>query len=350
MPGGALIRRLWKALPSSLRRSFWLSVGAIRRATLPFRVALVWRRGHPAGGVAEGVAIVGLMRDSRGVAQAARLFADGLERSEVDVLRLDAGPALRLAPIVSAVHPGRASQPTTLVSCLNPPELLRWLDANGGRDLKGRRHVGYWAWELPEAPAAWRAALRFVDEVWCHSDFAAEAIRRLAEGDVPVRTLPLPVFAIGAPRSDRARFDLPLRACVVLAAMDLRSSAARKNPLGALEAYLRARPEPDDDAVLVCKISGLDAQTHTATVLRQAAERRPDVRLLTELLSDADMRALTASSDIVLFASPSRGLWPHGRRSRVVQQGGGHDRLVRSDRVPGAERSGAGQLDACARQ
>lgn len=309
----SLPTRLWRRLPEGLRQRFWLTEQAARRAVLPLRVRSVWRRGAraPAG---SGVAVVGLLRDTRGVAQAARLFACALERDGLAVERIDAGPALAAAPTLpeasrggGAADAGEAGTARTVVTCLNPPELVRWLDATGGRALKGRRHVGYWAWELPDAPASWRAAFRYVDEVWCHSEFAAGGLRKLAPPGVVVRVVPLPVFMTPDAVPDRARFGLPEGACVVLAAMDLRSTAARKNPLGALAAYRTAVPSPDGRSVLACKLSGLDGDTAAAEAVRAAAEARPDIVLLSELLSGEDMARLIASADVVLSLHRAEG-------------------------------------------
>ena len=304
-----LLANLWRRLPEGVRRRFWLASHAVRRAVLPLRVRLVWRRGastDPEG----GVAVVGLFGDTRGVAQAARLFAAALTHAGLRAVRLDAGPALGMAamlPHAPAARSEPVSEVRTVVTCLNPPELVRWLDATGGRALKGRRHVGYWAWELPDPPAAWRGAFRYVDEVWCHSEFTADALRKLAPAGTPVRALPLPVFMTPDAVADRARFGLPEDACIVLAAMDLRSTSARKNPLGALAAYLAAAPSPDGRSVLVCKLSGLESDTPVAQALRAAAAERRDVVLLTELLSQADMAALIASSDIVVSLHRAEG-------------------------------------------
>ena len=258
------------------------------------------------------MAVVGLFSDTRGVAQAARLFADAMEQDGVTVQRLDAGPALHVAATLPTPTPTPHDVPSNdgariLVTCLNPPELVRWLDATGGRALQGRRHVGYWAWELPEAPAAWRAAFRYVDEVWCHSEFAAGALRKLAPAGVRVTSVPLPVFMTPDVEPDRARFGLPADACVALAAMDLRSTSARKNPLGALAAYRGAVPTPNGGSVLACKLSGLESEGEVARALRAAAAERADILLITELLSERDMASLTASADIVLSLHRAEG-------------------------------------------
>lgn len=306
----SLPARLWRRLPEGVRRRFWLTKHAVRRALLPLRIGWVWRRGSRPVGGEDGLTVVGLLRDTRGVAQAARLFADALEQDGLVVHRLDAGSALQVAATLRAPTPHGVpahNDTRVLVTCLNPPELVRWLDVTGGRALQGCRHVGYWAWELPEAPPAWRDAFRYVDEVWCHSEFAAGALRKLAPAGVRVTALPLPVFMTPNAAPDRTRFGLPVEACVVLAAIDLRSTSARKNPLGALAAYHAAVPIPDGRSVLACKLSGLESEGEVAQALRAAAARRADILLVTELLSEQDMASLIASADIVLSLHRAEG-------------------------------------------
>ncbi len=305
----SLLARLWRRLPTGLRRRVWLCWHATRRAVLPLRVRSVWRSGALADAEG-GVAVVGLFGDTRGVGQAARLFASALERDGVRVIRIDAGPALGAAstlPSAAAPPASGVAQARTVVTCLNPPELMRWLDVTGARALRGRRHIGYWAWELPDAPRAWAPALRFVDAVWCHSEFAADALRKLAAGRTPVHALRLPVFMTVETAPDRARFGLPDEACIVLAAMDLRSTSARKNPLGALAAYCAAAPEPDGRALLVCKLSGAGDDTATMRIVTDAAALRRDIVLLTGLLSESEMTSLIASADIVLSLHRAEG-------------------------------------------
>lgn len=301
---------LWRGLPTGARRRFWVALAAARRAALPVRTALAWRRGQAASRAEDGIVVAGLLSDTRGVARAARLFADGAQAQGLLVARVDVGATLGLAPALEpATLPDAGALPRqgALISCLNPPELLRWLERDGLRVLRGRRHIGYWAWELPQAPPAWAKALAYVDEVWCHSEFAAGAFRRLAAGRAPVRVVRPPLFVSPSTASDRARFGLPQEGCVVLAVMDLRSSAERKNPLGALGAYLAAQPVPSASATLVCKLSGLHSDAAAAAILTAAAKSRPDVRLITEALSETDMASLLASADVVLSLHRAEG-------------------------------------------
>lgn len=281
---------------------------------MPARVAMHWRKGRRAR---LPVFVAGLFSSAAGVGRSARLFADALQGAGVDVRRIDVGPALGHRRELSAASDS-ADGEGVLVSHLNPPELRRWLAGPGARALRGKRHVGMWFWELAEAPVEWRNSFSLVDEVWCQSRFTAKAVAAIAPTGMRVSVLPHPVFAIGSPQPDRLGFGIQDGACAVLVSADLRSTSARKNPEGAVEAFSRACPVPDPDrALLLCRIRGLDAEPDTARRLITQCGGRSDIRLLTDTLSTERMLQLLASVDVVFSAhrsegfglAPAEGLW-----------------------------------------
>lgn len=298
----------WKRLPAPVREAAHRGVEATAYALTPALVRANWRRGRPGG---EPVTVMGLLRSSTGLGDGARLFLQALQGEGVRAEGLDAGPWAEVAPDLppwdgADDDPG-AGGGGALVSHLNPLELERVLRASWARPVRGRRHVGYWAWELPQAPDSWRRAFRFVDEVWAPSAFTADALRALAPASTPVRVVPHPVCARPPAVPDRAGFGLPPDACLVLVALDLKSTAARKNPRGALEAWRRAVPRPRPDATLVCKVGGADVEPALFAALAHELAGRPDVRLLDAVLPQARMDALLASVDVVLSLHRAEG-------------------------------------------
>uniref|UniRef100_UPI0015752BDD glycosyltransferase family 4 protein n=1 Tax=Caulobacter sp. S45 TaxID=1641861 RepID=UPI0015752BDD len=263
-----------------------------------------WRRGLPGG---EPVTVAGLHSSSIGLGRGARLFAEALRGAGVQVRAQDVGPTLQTVPDFALEAPGLLSSPGLLVSHLNPPELALWLQRTAARGLTGRRHIGYWAWELPILPPAWTPAFAYVDEVWCPSEFTADAVRERAPSGTPVRVVPHPIFQVPRLAPDRARFGFPADACVVLSALDLKSTSARKNPLGAIEAYRRAVPAPDGRSLLVCKVSGGGDAPERLAEVQAALSDRSDIRLLQQVLSEADMTRLIASVDVVLSLHRAEG-------------------------------------------
>jgi glycosyltransferase involved in cell wall biosynthesis len=303
------MKSLWKALPESVRAFAHRSIQTALDATTPALVAACWRPGRRGGGP---VTLVGFFKSVIGIGQGARLLRIAAERAGWRVSVLDAGRSAALADDLPSASPVRRASDTlaaggTLITCFNPPELLRWLQRGGARRLRGRRHVGYWAWELSQVPPAWRRAFRYVDEVWCPSRFTAEAVRAAAPARVSVRVLPHPMHVSARAAPERARFALPERACIVLTAFDLSSTSARKNPLGAIEAYRRAAPVADGGSVLACKVTGGARWPGRLAELRAMTGDRPDIRLMAEDLSDIDMARLIASADVVLSLHRAEG-------------------------------------------
>ena len=194
-----------------------------------------------------------------------------------------------------------------VISHINPPELLRWARETEGSPLEGRRHIGYWAWELEDAPADWAPAFDLVDEVWTPSAFAADAIRKIAPARVRVSPVPYPLYLNPRPAPDRTRFGLPKDRVVALMAFDLRSTTQRKNPYASLRAFQKAQTTATRPATLLCKVVGADLYPEAFTALQDAVAGDPAIRLMTQNLSAEDMARLTASSDIVLSLHRSEG-------------------------------------------
>lgn len=315
---------LWRRLPVPVRRAAHLTAGAPRAAFTAIseavdqaiearkdRIALgralrrAPRQGLPP---AAPVTVVGFHAAVHGLGEGARMLARGLADAGLPTRAIDLSAQVGFPiELPVAFPPPGGDERGVVISHINPPELLRWARDTEGRPLEGRCHIGYWAWELEDAPPAWTPAFELVDEVWTPSIFAADAIRKIAPSRVKVSPAPYPLYLNPRPTPDRARFDLPDEAVVVLMAFDLRSTAQRKNPYAALTAFQQARAATNRPALLVCKVVGADLHPATFDALRAQVADDPSIRLMTENLSAQDMATLTASSDIILSLHRSEG-------------------------------------------
>jgi glycosyltransferase involved in cell wall biosynthesis len=95
------------------------------------------------------------------------------------------------------------------------------------------------------------------EEIWTSSTFCQEAIARVSP--IPVVHIPHAISFEPPPTMGRAYFGLPSDRFLFLTLFDMLSVFDRKNPLGAVEAFIRAFGN-DSSAQLIVKIN--NAKTH----------------------------------------------------------------------------------------
>lgn len=293
------LREIWKRAPQSVRR-------VIRAPVLNFLIALGAQRarGRALGPAAsEPVAVMGLHSAVLGVGEAARLWAQALSDAGILTTNVDVTTQLGHAAVIPVPNTREAGGAATLLSQINPPELLLLTALQGLGSFGAGRHIGLWTWETERIPRAWVSAFNLVDEVWAPSTFVADAIRRAAPSRVNVSVAPYPTHVARMGRSNRARFGLPGEGVVVLAAADARSSFARKNPLGALQAFTRGGA----GATLVLKLVGTEAAPREMKMLREHAAAAPNIFILDQTFDKQDMADLVASADIVMSLHRAEG-------------------------------------------
>jgi glycosyltransferase involved in cell wall biosynthesis len=286
----AAARRLWRqALPLPVRKA---AAPTLNKAL----EAYVRAAAHAPHGAetAEGpIKVVGYFSGAHGIAASARLAARAFEALGVPVERIDVTDA-------KLDWSGRLTEPVMAgawIFHLNPPELLAALACLGPRRLLGPRY-GYWAWELPRAPGRWLKDAALVDEVWAPSRYTADALAGAAR---PVRVVPHPLFvddyAKVAPAARRAPFQ-------GVSVFDFKSSAARKNPQGAIAAWRAAFGE-DPACELTLKTQNGDAFPEVLAALRAAAPA--NVRILDETWSYGDVLSLIAGADVLVSLHRAEG-------------------------------------------
>ena len=287
------LHKLWRLLPAQRRRSM------LTRATALLAPAID-REPLPAAG---GLVVAGDLSGATGLGEGARLMLGALTRLGVPAWPMDTG-ATGGGP--DADGGGAALPPgAPLVLHVNAPMLPMALLRLPRRTARGRRVIGYWAWELPSVPPDWAIGAGFVHEIWVPSRFTAAAVESLLPGRVRVVPHPLAISPPVPSRLDRLAFGLPDDAVVILVSLNLASSLERKNPYAAIAAFREAfgdRP----DRVLVLKVGN---PSHFPSEFAQLAEAAaaPNIRLETRTLKRADNYALIAAADIVLSLHRSEG-------------------------------------------
>ncbi|MEG2166145.1 MAG: glycosyltransferase family 4 protein, partial [Ruthenibacterium sp.] len=174
--------------------------------------------------------------------------------------------------------------------------------------LQNRYNIGFWYWELPEFPPAWTDALQFVDEVWTASDFTTESVRAITQK--PVRTMPCCITQTAEVGLRRADFGLPDDVFVFLMMYDVRSFSARKNPQGAVDAFLKAF-ENNQKVHLLIKANAPPDWDGDDALLASLAPHR-NIHVLVETCSKERLNALICLCDafVSLHRSEGFGLGP----------------------------------------
>jgi len=279
----------WRALPRGLRRNA-LSGVAARLAARP----------GAAPPLSEGIVVAGDIGGENGLAASARILHEALSAQGLAAEKIPLG-----LPGVTPKFRGALPETAALLAVVNAPILPAALLRLPRDFLLRRRIIGMWAWELPVVPRSWHHGANFVHEVWTPSPFTAGALEAAAPGRV--RVVPYPLAAVALPvAGTRADFGLPEKKLVVLTALNLASSMARKNPLGAIAAF-NAAFGARRDFLLLLKISGFEAYPRDLNQIRAAIGNAPNIRLITATLPEARLNGLIAASDIVLSLHRAEG-------------------------------------------
>lgn len=289
------LRSVWRrTAPEPLRRLAGPMLAPALAPLLEAHVRHLARRPHGADGAAGGpLRIVGYFSGGHGIAASARLAARAFEALGVPVERIDAkNAAMTWTPEGPA--PGPAS---AWIFHLNPPEMLATFGQFGPERLVGPRY-GYWAWELPQAPPIWRKDADMVDEVWVPSRYVAAA---MAGARAPVRVVPHPLFLEDylqvRPAVRKATFQ-------AVSLFDFNSSAARKNPQGAIKAFELAFGADPDARLLVKTQNGA---SHPQALAKLRALAPANVEIVDETWPYEAVKQLIAGADVLISLHRAEG-------------------------------------------
>src|SRR5690606_32990034 len=166
--------------------------------------------------------------------------------------------------------------------------------------IAGRYNIGYWAWALSGFPEAWSSSLCLVDEVWAPYRHTEQASARSTS--YPVTRMPLAVEFPEPKGMTREHFGLPDDKFLFLFFFDFTSYIQRKNPEGALRAFLQAFPDPGDQrAAIVIKMKGMEAcPREFQTFLQKIDQEDPRIILMEKVLTDRETKALVQLCDCFL--------------------------------------------------
>jgi glycosyltransferase involved in cell wall biosynthesis len=170
-----------------------------------------------------------------------------------------------------------------------------------------RHRIATWYWELPTVPRSLRGQFDRVDEIWVASSFVRQSFLRYTRRPIHIVPTVVPRFELSANRLDvRAQLGVPSDAVMFLFTFDFNSSVARKNPFGVIEAFAKAFPAGEEQAVLVIKTMNLGHAPKFETDLRRALEHVKG-RLVPGFLPEQDLADLFHACDVYVSTHRSEG-------------------------------------------
>ena len=258
----------------------------------------------PGPGLPLRVNVAGYLRSELGIGEVARQLVSALDAVGVPTLPVGLTAPRTAARDISTRRQEAGQNPFSVnLICVNADGLPAFAEQAGPGFFAGKYNIGFWWWETSSFPEKDLGAFRYLDEIWVGTRFIAEALSEVSP--IPVVRVPVALdFPLANPL-DPGALGLP-EAFTFLFSYDYNSVAARKNPLGAFEAYTRAFG-PDDGTALVLK--SINSQVHAAEHRRvvEAAAARPDVIVLDDYLAQPEKDRLMASCDCYLSLHRSEG-------------------------------------------
>ena len=215
--------------------------------------------------------------------------------------------------------------------CMAAPIQARWLLQAGLDPLRERYTLIAWPWETQQWPKAWLPLLEVADELWPSSGFTAAALQEpAASAALHLQVMPMAAevpdpdrfCCPSARQAARARHGLPQEAVLFGYGFDLNSTAIRKNPMGALEAFQLAFPLPhlpasfgreinnhplSNQVALMIKTFPPQAESAEWHWLQLRAAEDPRIHLVVASLERDELLALYGCCDVFLSLHRSEG-------------------------------------------
>lgn len=251
--------------------------------------------GHPFAPIGRGEDVRCTYRSLRAVGVAATVLDVYGANAPDPALREEFGPALTTSP-------GRVN-----IFHLNGDEVDPVFATLQGKLPADAYNIVYPAWELSQYPKEWARQLDRFDEIWAPSRFVQESLSPVVSK--PLVHMPLACEVVLSEFRSRRYFNIPESSCAFLFFFDLRSYAARKNPLAVVKAFemLRAKHSMMD-VCLVLKLHGADSVPDGRAVIDKITSMdRGHVILIDRELTDNDVKNLVRCCDVFVSLHRSEG-------------------------------------------
>ena len=248
-----------------------------------------------------GINVVGPLKKQSGLGQGSRLLLEAVKKSKYDfsAICVESGPNTTYDDILTKEFPNKIN----LLSC-QPSFLFESMISQINIDnLKGRYNIAFWLWELDKIPEEFKDSFKYVNEIWTPSNFVKEAFEK--ETDLPVKVIPYGINTNKNEKLTRKDFNIPEDKFVYLSMFSSKSSSERKNPMAAIDAFIKAFNDKKDDVFLVIKING--SYKKDLDILNEKLKGVSNYIIIDKVLSQEDIYSLISLCDVFVSLHRSEG-------------------------------------------
>ncbi|CAI3922924.1 glycosyltransferase family 4 protein [Commensalibacter papalotli (ex Botero et al. 2024)] len=265
----------------------------------------------PSPPVDSAVIIGGEVTRASGLGEGARVMHQALKKHHIDAHLLDVSPySFSMARYKKSAQLLSKYLHAPLILHINSPQIPYALLSLPRKYIKNRKIIGYWAWELEVLPKDWIVGFQFVHEIWVPSKFVAKSMEKWAKQfNKIIRVVPHPIadrITYPVENISRQALGLPENKIIILVSFNLSSSFARKNPIGAISAFLKVY-EHVKNIALVLKITYAEYYHDDMAKIMNMIQDRDNIVVIKHVLSAVENQALFKYSDIILSLHRSEG-------------------------------------------
>jgi glycosyltransferase involved in cell wall biosynthesis len=197
----------------------------------------------------------------------------------------------------------RRLDPAVNIFHINADQMHAVFAGLGTKIFRGKYNIGYWAWELENAPSEWSASFDYVDEIWVPSEFVRESLRPLSGKPIIVMPECVSISEADFPKSPQKYGD---EYCFLFS-FDMGSFVERKNPWAVISAFQLAFDVSDCSVRLIVKVMNESKNLVAWEKLRYLALSDQRIIIVSGTLTKQDYMMLMGSIDCFVSLHRSEG-------------------------------------------
>lgn len=251
------------------------------------------------------ICYVGHLSSNSGVGVAARSYIEAMRTKHLNVDCYDASDPQCFSRLLTDIV---LNNPAVVILHFTANELIKFSEYNIDKLAFIKKMccvIGVWAWESNEESADFLVASEYVDHVWAISHYMAEGLKSIS---CPKTVIPHPVSNkfINYEVNESILRIKRKHDFVVGYMFDFRSYDFRKNPFGAIDAFIQAF-QNNSRAALILKVSGTQQHPSEFLSLSVVASKYDNVYLVDENLTDGQVAYYFRSIDVYLALFRAEG-------------------------------------------